>query len=39
MAVGKEGNYTFIFEDMVPVYTGTDVIDVTDAVKAKLGVK
>ena len=39
MAVGKEGNYTFIFEDMVPVYTGSDVIDVTDAVKAKLGVK
>ncbi|MDE7452074.1 MAG: OmpH family outer membrane protein [Paramuribaculum sp.] len=39
MAVGKEGNFTFIFEDMVPVYTGSDVIDITDAVKAKLGVK
>ena len=39
MAVGKEGSFTFIFEDMVPVYTGSDVIDITDAVKAKLGVK
>ncbi|MDE6048732.1 MAG: OmpH family outer membrane protein [Paramuribaculum sp.] len=39
MAVGKEGNFTFIFEDMVPVYTGSDVIDITDAVKAKLDVK
>ncbi len=39
MAVGKEGNFTFIFEDMVPVYTGNDVVDVTDLVKAKLGIK
>lgn len=38
-AVGKEGGFTFIFENMVPVYVGSDVIDVTDLVKAKLGVK
>ena len=38
-AVGKEGGFTFIFENMVPVYTGESVIDVTDLVKAKLGVK
>ncbi|MCI9608167.1 MAG: OmpH family outer membrane protein [Muribaculaceae bacterium] len=38
-AVGKEGSYTFIFENMVPVYTGESVVDVTPLVKTKLGVK
>ncbi len=37
--VGAEGNYTFVFENMVPVYVGTDVTDITDTVKARLGVK
>lgn len=37
--VGQEGNFTFIFENMVPVYVGTDVTDVTPLVKAKLGIK
>ena len=36
--VGKEGNLTFIFENMIPVYVGTDVEDVTPKVKAKLGI-
>lgn len=38
-AVGAEGGYTMIFPEGVSIYTGTDVTDVTDAVKAKLGVK
>ncbi len=38
-AVGKENNMTFIFENMMPVYTGTDVIDVTPLVRTKLGLK
>lgn len=38
-AVGQEGAYTFIFEQGVPAYQGTDVTDVTAAVKAKLGIK
>ncbi len=38
-AVGQEGGYTFIFPVGVAMYTGTDVVDVTAAVKAKLGVK
>lgn len=38
-AVGKEGNFTFIFEQMIPVYAGADVVDITNAVKAKLGIK
>lgn len=37
--VGQEGNFTFIFENVVPVYVGTDVTDVTPLVKAKLGIK
>ena len=37
--VGQEGNYTFILENGVPAYSGTDVTDVTAAVKAKLGIK
>lgn len=38
-SVGQEGAYTFIFQDGTAPYQGTDVINVTDAVKAKLGVK
>ncbi len=38
-AVGQEGGYTFIFENMVPVYVGTSVDNVTPLVKAKLGIK
>lgn len=40
-AVGQEGNYTFIFpnEQGLLLYTGTDVTDVTPAVKTKLGIK
>ncbi|MCM1519389.1 MAG: OmpH family outer membrane protein [Lachnoclostridium sp.] len=34
--IGEEGGYTFIFENMIPVYIGKDVTDVTDAVKARL---
>ncbi len=35
-SVGKEGNYTMIFESNVPIYTGSDAVDLTSAVKAKL---
>lgn len=35
--VGDEGGYTMIFESAMPVYTGKDAVDVTSAVKAKLG--
>ena len=38
-AVGQEGGYTFIFENAVPVYQGSEVTDVTSAVKGKLGIK
>ncbi|MCC8071890.1 MAG: OmpH family outer membrane protein [Bacteroidales bacterium] len=38
-AVGDEGGFTMIFENMVPIYTGKDVVDVTPLVKAKLGLK
>lgn len=38
-SVGAEGNYTMIFENTSPVYVGADVIDVTGAVKTKLGMK
>ena len=39
-AVGAEGSYTFIFpnEPAMLLYTGTDVVDVTPAVRAKLGI-
>lgn len=37
--VGGEGNFTMIFENVVPLYTGKDVEDVTPLVKTKLGVK
>ncbi|MCH5345538.1 MAG: OmpH family outer membrane protein [Muribaculaceae bacterium] len=38
-AVGDEGSYTFIFENIAAAYVGKDVVDVTSLVKAKLGVK
>ncbi len=38
-AVGAEGNFTMIFQDMIPSYVGADVIDVTPVVKTKLGLK
>lgn len=38
-AVGQEGGYTFIFPNGVALYTGASAIDVTNDVKAKLGVK
>ena len=38
-AVGQEGNYTFIFpnEQNLLLYQGADVVNVTNAVKTKLG--
>jgi outer membrane protein len=38
-SVGAEGGFTMIFESPMPLYYGTDVVDVTAQVKAKLGVK
>jgi outer membrane protein len=38
-AVGQEGSYTFIFQDGSAAYQGSDVVNVTAAVKAKLGIK
>lgn len=38
-AVGSEGNYTFIFQEGMAVFSGKDVVNVTNEVKAKLGVK
>ena len=38
-SVGAEGNYTFIFENVMPLYSGSDVTDVTPLVKAALGIK
>lgn len=35
-AVGRAGGYTYIFEDGVAVYTGTDVVDLTSKVQAEL---
>ncbi|MBD5203173.1 MAG: OmpH family outer membrane protein [Bacteroides sp.] len=35
-SVGEDGGYTFIFENVIPVYTGKDVTDVTETVKALL---
>ena len=36
---GAAGNYTMVFENMVPIYTGSDVEDITPKVKARLGLK
>ena len=38
-SVGAEGNYTFIFENVMPLYSGSDVTDVTPLVKTALGIK
>ncbi len=40
-AVGQEGAFTFIFpnDPSLVLYQGTDVVDVTATVKAKLGIK
>lgn len=38
-ALGTEENYTMIYPDGVAIFTGADVVDVTEAVKAKLGIK
>ena len=38
-SAGAEGGYTFIFENVVPLYTGTDVTDITATVKTRLGIK
>lgn len=38
-AVGKENSMTFIFENVIPSYTGADVTDVTPLVKTRLGLK
>ena len=34
--VGKAGNYTYIFEDGAAVYAGSNVVDVTKEVQAKI---
>lgn len=38
-AVGAEGGFTFIFEKQMPVYVGTDAVDVTPLVKKKLNIQ
>lgn len=38
-AVGAENSMTFIFENIVPIYVGTDVTDITAMVKTKLGIQ
>lgn len=38
-AVGKAGNYTYIFEEGAAVYAGTNVVDVTKEVQNKLNGK
>lgn len=38
-AVGAENSMTFIFENIVPIYVGTDVTDITAMVKIKLGIQ
>lgn len=38
-AVGQENGFTAIFPQGVAIYTGTDVIDITPLVKAKLGIQ
>ena len=35
-AVGKAGNYTYIFEEGAAVYAGTNVVDVTKEVQSKI---
>ncbi len=38
-AVGDEKGYTYIINPQVLLYTGSDAVDATDFVKAKLGLK
>jgi outer membrane protein len=38
-AVGQENGFTFIFPEGVAAYQGSDVVDATPLVKAKLGLK
>lgn len=38
-AVGAEGDFTMIFEKMVPLYVGTSAVDVTPLVKQKLNIQ
>ena len=35
-AVGKDGNYTYIFEEGAAIYTGSNVVDVTKEVQSKI---
>ena len=35
-AVGKAGNYTYIFEEGAAIYTGSTVVDVTKEVQSKI---
>lgn len=35
-AVGKAGNYTYIFEEGAAIYTGSSVVDVTKEVQSKI---
>lgn len=37
-AVGAEGGFTMIFESYVPLYVGSDAVDVTPLLKTKLGI-
>ena len=38
-AVGAEENFTMVFENVMPVYIGADVVDITPKVKTRLGIK
>ena len=38
-AVGAEGSYTFVFEKGQAIYRGSDVADITAAVKSRLGIQ
>lgn len=35
-AVGKAGNYTYIFDEGAAIYTGSNVVDVTKEVQSKI---
>ena len=35
--VGAEGGYSMVFPNGIALYVGTDIVDITDAVKTKLG--
>lgn len=37
-SVGAEGSYSLVLPAGISLYTGSDIIDITDQVKAKLGV-